>query len=113
MRTALIAATSMFAALMFAATPGLAQTAGAAPSNGSSFTLKTVASTPQAPVLIDGATWRCNTANVCTASGGASQPAPRACRRVVARVGVALASFTYKGVTLSDDQLATCNVGTN
>jgi hypothetical protein len=30
----------------------------------------------------------------------------------VARVGVALASFTYQGVTLSDEQLAACNTGT-
>lgn len=84
------------------ATPGLTA------SNGSSFTLQDSAKTPQAPVIIDGASWRCGADSVCVGTGGASQPAPRACRRVAAKVG-ALASFTYKGVTLSAEELATCN----
>jgi hypothetical protein len=97
-------AIALAAALMLAGTtPGLAQ------SNGSTFTVRDAAATPQGTLIIDGASWRCGADKVCTGSGGASQPAPRACRRVVAKVGSALASFTYKGVTLSDEQLATCN----
>ena len=84
----------------------------ALPGATSSFTVQNVAFTPQAPILIDGVNWRCNANNVCEGTGGQSQPASRACRRVVARVGVALASFTYKGTTLSDDELAACNTAT-
>ncbi|WP_431307593.1 CC_3452 family protein, partial [Brevundimonas denitrificans] len=51
--------------------------------------------------------WRCDGAT-CTASGGANQPATRACRRVVARFG-AVSSFSYKGVALSAEQIAACN----
>ena len=97
-------ALALAAALMLAGTaPAFAQ------SNASSFTVQNVAFTPSAPVIIDGTNWRCSANNVCVGTGGASQPATRACRRVVAKVGVALASFTYKGVTLTDAQLAACN----
>ena len=89
--------------LLAGATPGLAQ------SNGSSFTLQNTAQAPQAAMVIDGASWRCGADGACVGTGGTSQPAPRACRRVVAKVG-AVSSFTYKGVTLSAEQLATCNV---
>ncbi|RZJ41152.1 MAG: hypothetical protein EON86_11040, partial [Brevundimonas sp.] len=57
--------------------------------------------------IIDGANWRCEGAT-CTASGGANQPATRACRRVVARFGT-VSAFTYKGTTLSAEELTTCN----
>lgn len=97
-------AIALAAVLMLAGTtPGLAQ------STASSFTVRDAAATPQSNLVIDGASWRCGANNVCTGTGGLSQPAPRACRRVVAKVGAPLASFTYKGVTLSDEQLATCN----
>ena len=103
MRAVLLAAALLLAPAM---------SAQALPNPTSSFTVQNVAFTPQRPVLIDGVNWRCDaTSNVCAGTGGQSQPAPRACRRVVARVGVALASFTYKGVTLSDQELATCNTG--
>jgi hypothetical protein len=82
----------------------------ALPGNVSTFTVQNVAFTPQAPILIDGVNWRCTAENVCVGTGGQSQPASRACRRVVARIGVALASFTYKGTTLTDDELAACNL---
>jgi len=87
----------------------VATSAALAQSTASSFTLQNVAFTPQAPVIIDGTSWRCGADNVCIGTGGASQPATRACRRVVAKLGLALNSFTYRGVTLTDDQLATCN----
>lgn len=94
---------ALAAALMLAAaTPGFAQSA-----NGSTFTVRDATAAPQSNLVIDGASWRCANA-VCTGTGGQPQPAPRACRRIVAKVG-AVASFTYKGVTLNDEQLATCN----
>lgn len=95
MRAFLIAATLLIAA------PALAQ----APS--SNATLVDAAKAPAGRTIIDGATWRCDGAS-CTASGGANQPASRACRRVVARFG-AVSAFTYKGSTLSAEQLAACN----
>ena len=45
---------------------------------------------------------------VCTATARVSQPATRACRRVVARLGKVTA-FAYKGTALTAAELATCN----
>jgi len=89
------------AAAMFVAAPAFAQ----APS--SSAMLADASKAPAASTIIDGAAWRCEGAT-CTANGGANQPAPRACRRVVARFG-AVTSFSYKGVALSTEQIAACN----
>ena len=83
------------------ATPALAQ----APT-GSSATLAVAVSAPSR-TIVDGATWSCEGAT-CTASGGASQPPARACRRVVARIGK-VSAFTWRGTALSAEQLATCN----
>lgn len=102
MRAVLILAAAL---ILAAPAPGLAQT-----STASSFTLQNVAFTPQQTLIIDGVSWRCGQANVCVGTGGQSQPASRACRRVVARLGLALASFTFRGVALTDDQLSACNV---
>lgn len=93
--------------LALVAALGLAVAApAAAQSNGSSLTLQNAANAP-ARVIIDSASWSCEGAT-CVASGGAEQPATRACRRVVARLG-AVTEFTWKGVTLSAEQLAACN----
>lgn len=62
---------------------------------------------PAARTIIDGAAWRCE-GSECVATGGANQPATRACRRVVARFG-AVTAFTWKGVALSAEELAACN----
>ena len=91
----------VLAAALFAAAPALADTPA------TSLTLADAAKAPASTLIIDGASWRCEGA-ACTATGGANQPASRACRRVVARVGQVTA-FSYKGVALSADQLATCN----
>ena len=91
----------VLAAALFAAAPALADTPV------TSLTLADASRAPSATLIIDGASWRCDGAS-CTASGGANQPAPRACRRVVARVGQ-VSAFSYKGVALSAEQLATCN----
>ena len=84
----------LIAAALFVAAPALAQ----APA--STAVLADAAKAPADRTIIDGAT--------CTASGGANQPAARACRRVVARFGQVTA-FTYKGVDLTAEQVAACN----
>ena len=91
----------LIAAALFVAAPALAQ----APA--SSAVLADAAKAPADRTIIDGATWRCEGAT-CTATGGANQPATRACRRVVARFGQVTA-FTYKGVDLTAEQVAACN----
>lgn len=91
----------LIAAALFAAAPAFAQTPG------TSAVLADAARAPATATIIDGASWRCEGAT-CTASGGANQPATRACRRVVARFG-AVSSFSYKGVALSAEQIAACN----
>ena len=60
-----------------------------------------------ASTIIDGAAWRCS-GGACVASGGASQPADRACRRVVAQIG-AVSTFSWQGRQLNSDQVAACN----
>ncbi|HWE45150.1 MAG TPA: hypothetical protein VG407_03900 [Caulobacteraceae bacterium] len=82
------------------ALPALAQPVG------TSLTLKDASKAPDHTV-IDSAYWHCS-AGICMASGGASQPALRACKRVVAQLGPVNA-FTWQGKTLSADELATCN----
>jgi hypothetical protein len=96
MRALLLAAVLAFAAPVAAQAP-----------TGSYLTLADAASAPAGRVIIDGASWSCDGAT-CTATGGANQPATRACRRVVVRLGK-VSAFTWKGQALSADQLATCN----
>lgn len=91
----------LIAAALFAAAPAFAQTPA------TSAVLVDAARAPVAAIIIDGASWRCQGAS-CTASGGANQPATRACRRVVVRFG-AVSSFSYKGVALTAEQIAACN----
>ena len=99
MRALLIAAT------LFAAAPAFAQAPDAAPAT--SAVLADAARAPASRTIIDGASWSCEGAS-CTASGGANQPATRACRRVVARFG-AVSAFSYKGVALTAEQITVCN----
>ncbi|OYX57015.1 MAG: hypothetical protein B7Y86_09775 [Brevundimonas subvibrioides] len=88
----------------FAAAPAVAQ----APSSAATRVVLADASrVPTRSTVIDGANWRCQ-GQTCTASGGADQPAPRACRRVAARLGP-VTEFSWKGTTLSAEQLAVCN----
>lgn len=89
------------AAALFAA-PAVAQTPAA-----TSLTLADAAKAPSRPLIIDGARWSCEGAT-CTASGGSEQPATRACRRVVQRLGPVTA-FSWKGAALTDEQIAACN----
>ncbi|HST91411.1 MAG TPA: hypothetical protein VLJ13_04360 [Brevundimonas sp.] len=91
----------LLAAALFAAAPALAQ----APNSSAVFT--DAGRNPTGRTIIDGATWRCD-GGTCTATGGANQPATRACRRLVARFGP-VSAFSYKGVALTTEQLAACN----
>ncbi len=84
------------------AAPAVAQTPAA--------TRAVIADASRAPAratIIDGANWRCE-GQTCTATGGANQPAPRACRRVVARFGQ-VTEFAYRGTALTTEELAACN----
>ena len=89
-------------ALLFAA-PALAQTPA------TSLTLADASKAPTSRVIIDGASWRCEATGACVATGGSDQPATRACRRVVAKLG-AVTAFSWKGVALNAEQIAACNV---
>ncbi len=104
MRTLLIVA-ALFAAAPMAA-PVMAQPADA-PVAATRAVLADAAKAPAGRTIIDGAAWRCEGSS-CTATGGASQPASRACRRVVARFG-AVTEFSWKGQALDAAALATCN----
>ena len=86
------------------AAPAVAQAPSSAPTRA---VIADTARVPARATIIDGANWRCE-GQTCTASGGAEQPAPRACRRVVARFG-AVTEFSWKGTVLSAEQLAACN----
>ncbi len=86
----------------FASAPAMAQSVG-----GTRAVLVDSSRAPMRATIVDGASWRCE-GTACTASGGANQPAARACRRVVARFG-AVSSFSWKGEALTAEQLAVCN----
>ncbi len=95
----------VLAATLFAAAPAFAQPAAPAATRA---VLADAARAPAArTTVIDGAAWRCE-GSACIASGGANQPAARACRRFVARLG-AVTEFSWKGQVLSSGQLAVCN----
>lgn len=79
---------------------------------GTSLTLADAATAPTGRVIIDGAGWTCDDTGACTAFGGQAQPAERACRRAVARLG-AVTAFSWKGQALSAEQIAACNASAN
>lgn len=84
------------------AAPAIAQTP-----NGTRLVLANGTNAPTGVTIIDGASWRCE-GSTCTATGGANQPATRACRRVVARLG-AVTEFSWRGTALTAEQIAACN----
>ncbi len=88
----------------FAGAPALAQAPVQA---GTRAVLADAARAPTRATIIDGASWRCE-GQTCVASGGANQPAPRACRRVAARFGQ-VTEFSWRGTVLSAEELAVCN----
>ncbi|MBX7248228.1 MAG: hypothetical protein K1X35_04165 [Caulobacteraceae bacterium] len=94
-------------ALTLALSLAAAGGAFAQPGASTSLTLANGASAP-GKVIIDGAVWKCAD-GACVASGGKSQTADRACRRVVARLG-AVSAFRWQGETLSEEAVTACNV---
>ncbi|MFN5081574.1 MAG: CC_3452 family protein [Brevundimonas sp.] len=95
-------------ALVLVAALALAAPAVAQAPAANRLTLADTASAPTRPVIVDGASWRCEPTGVCSSSGGANQPAARACRRAVARLGQ-VTEFVWKGEALSAEDLAVCN----
>lgn len=63
--------------------------------------------TTQDHIVFDGAVWRCK-ADVCRSPKVKSLPPLRSCRRLVRELGP-ITGFGYRGVTLSQADLAACN----
>lgn len=58
-------------------------------------------------VVFDGAVWRCK-GDTCRSTQVKSLPPLRSCKRLARELGP-ITGFGYRGVTLSDAQLAQCN----
>jgi len=65
------------------------------------------APTTQDHIVFDGAVWRCK-ADVCRSPKVKALPALRSCKRLARELGP-ITSFGYRGVTLSEADLAVCN----
>ncbi len=65
------------------------------------------APTTQDHIVFDGAVWRCK-ADVCRSTQVKSLPPLRSCKRLARELGP-ITSFGYRGVTLSESELAACN----
>ena len=89
------------AALAATGGPAMAETQ---PQNG---WLQLSAPTTQDHIVFDGAVWRCK-ADVCRSTKVKSLPPLRSCKRLARELGT-ITGFGYRGVTLSDAQLADCN----
>lgn len=97
----------LIAAALFAAAPAFAQATAGPTASATRAVLADASQAPRGRTIVDGANWRCE-GTTCTTTGGAAQPAARACRRVKAKLGT-LAEFAWKGEVLSAEQLAVCN----
>ena len=93
----------IIAVVALAATGGPAM-AETKPQNG---WLTLSAPTTQDHIVFDGAIWRCK-GEVCRASQVKSLPPLRSCKRLARELGP-ITRFGYRGVTLSEAQLADCN----
>ena len=63
--------------------------------------------TTQDHLVFDGTLWRCK-ADVCRSTKVKSLPPLRSCKRLARELGP-ITSFSYRGVTLSETQLADCS----
>jgi hypothetical protein len=63
--------------------------------------------TTQDHLVFDGTLWRCK-ADVCRSTKVKSLPPLRSCKRLARELGP-ITGFGYRGVTLSEAQLAECN----
>jgi len=93
----------LFAVAALAATGGPAM-AETKPQNG---WLTLSAPTTRDHIVFDGAAWRCK-ADVCRSPQVKALPPLRSCKRLARELGP-VTSFGYRGVVLSDAQLADCN----
>ena len=93
----------LLAVAALAATSGLAM-AETKPQNG---WLTLSAPTTRDHIVFDGAAWRCKS-DVCRSPQVKSLPPLRSCKRLARELGTVTA-FSYRGVVLSDAQLADCN----
>jgi len=89
------------AALAATGGPAMAETK---PQNG---WLTLSAPTTQDHIVFDGAVWRCK-ADVCRSTKVKSLPPLRSCKRLARELGP-ITGFGYRGVTLSEADLAACN----
>ncbi|KQY93953.1 hypothetical protein ASD21_10240 [Caulobacter sp. Root1455] len=89
------------AALAATGGPAMAETK---PQNG---WLTLSAPTTQDHIVFDGAVWRCK-ADVCRSTKVKSLPPLRSCKRLAHELGT-ITGFGYRGVSLSDAELAQCN----
>ena len=96
---------ALFCLALMAAFAPLSGWTAAPGSESGELTLQQPAS--QKEYIIDSAAWTC-AGTTCRADFVADMPALRSCKRVVAVTG-AVASFSYRGATLSDADLAECN----
>lgn len=69
--------------------------------------LTLAAPTTQDHLVFDGTLWRCK-ADVCRSTKVKSLPPLRSCKRLARELGP-ITGFGYRGVTLSEAQLAECN----
>ena len=72
---------------------------------GAQLTLKSAATKSEA--IIDGALWKCQD-TTCKAASVSEMPTLRSCQVVVRQLG-AVSQFTYRGISLTEAQLAQCN----
>ena len=93
----------IIAVAALAATGGPAM-AESKPQNG---WLTLSAPTTQDHIVFDGAVWRCK-ADVCRSTQVKSLPPLRSCKRLARELGT-ITGFGYRGVTLSEAELADCN----
>src|SRR3954462_7023946 len=89
------------AALAATGGPAMAETK---PQNG---WLQLSAPTTQDHIVFDGAVWRCK-ADVCRSTKVKSLPPLRSCKRLARELGT-ITGFGYRGVKLSEADLAACN----
>ncbi|CAN5163316.1 hypothetical protein BH10PSE3_BH10PSE3_25810 [soil metagenome] len=98
----------LFAVAALAATGGPAMSEvkpGSLKPEGGWLTLS--APTTQDHLVFDGTVWRCK-ADVCRSPHVKSLPPLRTCKRLARELGP-ITSFGYRGVTLSEADLAACN----
>lgn len=94
-----------FAVLALATATALSPLSALARTDSAELTLQQPAARDE--YIIDGATWTCEGTS-CRSGFVDDMPALRSCKRVVSVTGAAT-SFSWRGKTLTDAELAICN----